>query len=141
MQSQVTMRSYHDQRRREVEFKVGDWVWLRLQQRTTTAISAAHSKLNPKYYDPYRVVQKIGMVAYKLELPPRARIHDVFHVALLKKYEGSPPAHLVPLPDLLHGRVLPTLEKDLRARLNRGCLGALDQMDRAVCCRHNLGAT
>jgi hypothetical protein len=60
------------------------------------------------------------MVAYKLELPPHAEIHDVFHVTMLKKYEGPTPAQPVPLPDLLHGRVLPTLEKILHARLNRG---------------------
>jgi hypothetical protein len=60
------------------------------------------------------------MVAYKLELPPHAEIHDVFHVTMLKKYEGPTPAQPVPLPDLLHGRVLPTPEKILHARLNRG---------------------
>jgi hypothetical protein len=60
------------------------------------------------------------MVAYKLELPPHAEIHDVFHVTMLKKYEGPTPAQPVPLPDLLHGRVLPTPEKILHARLNMG---------------------
>jgi hypothetical protein len=97
------MKTYHDEKRREVEFQEGDWVWLRLQQRTAVAISAAHSKLNPKYYGPYKVLQKISKVAYKLVLPPRARIHDVFHITLLKTYEGPAPAQLVPLPDLLHG--------------------------------------
>jgi hypothetical protein len=39
VQAQVTMKSYQDQRRREVEFSVGDWVWLRLQQRTTVGVT------------------------------------------------------------------------------------------------------
>jgi hypothetical protein len=109
LQSQVTMKSYHDQRRCEVVFQEGDWVWLKLQQRTAVAISAAaHSKLGPKYYRPYKVLQCIGKVSYKLELPNRAKIHNVFHVSVLKKYEGVAPEQIVPLPDLLHGRVLPT---------------------------------
>jgi hypothetical protein len=120
LQSQVTMKSYENQKRHDVEFEEGDWVWLRLQQRTAVAITAAHSKLNPKFYEPYKVLKKIGMVAYQLELPPRAKIHDVFHAALLKKYEGPALAQPVPLPDLLHDRVLPTPDTILRARLNRG---------------------
>ena len=59
-------------------------------------------------------------MSYKLQLPPNARIHDVFHVDLLKKFEGTVPTQLVPLPPLLHGRVIPSPEKVLRARLNRG---------------------
>jgi hypothetical protein len=88
MQSQVAMKSYEDQKRRAVEFVEGDLVWPWLQQRTTIAITTTHSKLNPKFYGPYKVLKRIGMVAYQLELPPCAKIHDVFHVALLKKYEG-----------------------------------------------------
>jgi hypothetical protein len=60
------------------------------------------------------------LVSYKLHLPPRARIHDVFHVSLLKKFEGEAPPQVVPLPVILHGRVLPTPSKVVRARLNRG---------------------
>jgi hypothetical protein len=121
LQSQVTMKSYHDQHWHEVVFQEGDWVWLRLQQRTTVAISAAaHSKLSPKYYGPYKILQHISKISYKLELPSRAKIHNVFHVSVLKKYEGAAPKQIVPLPDLLHGRVLPTPDRVLRARLNKG---------------------
>ena len=59
-------------------------------------------------------------MAYKLELPPRSRIHSVFHVVFLKKYEGAPPAEIVQLPAINHGRVLPAPTKAIRARLNRG---------------------
>jgi hypothetical protein len=76
--------------------------------------------LSPKYYGSYQVMQEIGEVAYKLQLPSRTRIHDVFHFSLLKKYEGPAPAAVVPLPDILHGKVLPSPDKVLRARLNRG---------------------
>ena len=59
-------------------------------------------------------------MAYRLRLPPKAHIHDVFHVALLKKYIGDPPVAVLPLPSILHGRVLPTPAAIVRSRLNRG---------------------
>lgn len=99
----------------------GEWAWLRLQQRSALGITpAAKSKLSPRYYGPFKVVERIGQVSYKLQLPAKARILDVFNVLLLKKFQGVPPVEIVPLPDLLHGRVIPTPEKVVRARLNRG---------------------
>jgi hypothetical protein len=81
---------------------------------------ATHSKLGPRYYGLYKILQKIGIVAYKLQLPSRARIHNVFHVSLLKKYDGPVPDQVVPLPAVFHGKVLPSPEKIIWARLNRG---------------------
>jgi hypothetical protein len=121
LQAQVTMMHAHDKNRRAVQYAVGDWVWLRLQQRSAVGVmSAAHSKLGPKFYGPYQIQQCIGEVSYRLKLPAKARNHDVFHVALLKKFEGTPPAEVVPLPDILHGKVLPTPAKVVKSRLNRG---------------------
>lgn len=62
-------------------------------------------KLGPKYFGPYRIVEHIGDVAYRLELRQGARIHDVFHVGLLKPFYGQPPVQPSPLPLLHHGRV------------------------------------
>jgi hypothetical protein len=67
IQSQVTMKSYQDRHRREVEFHEDDWVWLRLQQRTTVGVtSATPNKLGPKFFGPYQVLSRVGTVSYKL---------------------------------------------------------------------------
>jgi hypothetical protein len=78
------------------------------------------SKLSLRYFGPYKIIEKIGELAYRLQLPEKARIHNVFHVALLKKFQGTPPVSMVPLPPLQHGRVLATPAKVMKARLNRG---------------------
>ncbi|XP_066333858.1 uncharacterized protein [Miscanthus floridulus] len=87
------------------------------------------SKLGPRYFGAYQVVERLGAVAYRLKLPPKARIHDVFHVALLKKYEGDPPAAIMSLPAILRGRVVPTPSQVVWAHLNCGCWELLVQWD------------
>jgi len=47
------------------------------------------NKLSPKYYGSYKVLQNIGTMAYKLELPPASRVHPVIHVSCLKKVIGD----------------------------------------------------
>ena len=47
------------------------------------------NKLSPKYYGPYKVLQKIGTMSYKLELPASSRVHPIFHVSCLKKVIGE----------------------------------------------------
>lgn len=118
-QAQGVMKVVHDQRRRDVDFSVGDWVWLRLLQRSAAAIKlTAPNKLGPKFFGSFQVMDRIGQVSYRLPLPPKAKIHDVFHVSLLKKFTGTPPSTVPPLPDILHGCVLPTPAQVVRARLN-----------------------
>jgi hypothetical protein len=77
-------------------------------------------KLKAKYYGPFRVLAVVNVVAYKLELPPHARLHDVFHVGLLKKFHGAPPDSPAPLPPIHHGAVVLVPERVSRARLARG---------------------
>jgi hypothetical protein len=65
---------------------------------------------------PYIIQERIGSVAYRLQLPPQARIHNVFHVAFLKKFEGAPPAAPPPLPRIVHSRVVLQPECVVRTR-------------------------
>jgi hypothetical protein len=85
------MKQQADQHRSERSFEVGDWVFLRLQPYKQMSLKQAKkdNKLSPKYYGPYKVLQKIGTMAYKLELPASSRVHPVFHVSCLKKVIGD----------------------------------------------------
>jgi hypothetical protein len=77
-------------------------------------------KLKPRFFGPYRVIEVINDVAVRLALPPRTRLHDVFHVGLLKKFQGLPLEVPPPLPLIHHGAVIPELERAGKTH-TRGC--------------------
>ena len=79
-------------------YKVGNWVYFRLQPYKQTSVqSRKFGKLAPCFYGPFQVVQKVGEVSYKLDLPTGSQIYPVFHVSNLKARLG---AHMVPRPSL-----------------------------------------
>ena len=84
------MKQQAVQHRFERTFHVGDMVFLRLHpyNPSSVEIKGCH-KLAPKIYGPYKVLQNIGSVAYKLELLPYSRVHPVFHVSCVKKFIGT----------------------------------------------------
>ena len=70
LQAQQLSKRYYDANHREVEFTVGDWVWLRLLHRTAQSLDpSARRKLGPRYAGPFQVLERIGSVAYRLQLP------------------------------------------------------------------------
>ena len=85
------MKQQADQHRSERSFDVGDWVFLRLQPYKQIFLKQAKkdNKSSPNYYGPYKVLQNIGTMAYKLELPTSSRVRPVFHVSCLKKVIGE----------------------------------------------------
>jgi hypothetical protein len=88
--AQARIKKYSDLKRRERSFVVRDLVYLRLQPYREAALAVlGNLKLATKYYGPFRVVQKIGAAAYKVDLPEATKIHHVFHVSQLKKHLGK----------------------------------------------------
>jgi hypothetical protein len=115
VQAQQLAKHYYDGQHREVEYAVGDWVWLRLLHRSTQSLDPrAKRKLGPRYAGPFVILERNGQLAYHLQLPAGARIHDVFHVGLLKPYRGAAPTAMPALPPTAHGRLLPSPAKVLR---------------------------
>lgn len=109
------MKKLADRHKREVEFLVGDLVLIKLQpyQQGSMAHRQSH-KLAKEYYEPYRISQRVGPMAYKLDLPSYAKVHNVFHVSILKHYHGTtqlptlslPPEFVDGLPFLLPAAIL-----------------------------------
>jgi len=119
-QAQAVQKLHYDRHHRHVSYAVGDWVLLRFRQQPVASLPHSAGKLKARYLGPYRIVQKINEVAVRLELPPQARIHDVFHIGTLKKFHGPPPSTPPPLPDIRHGAVVPAPECVTQARKVRG---------------------
>lgn len=84
------MKQVADKHRWDIEFQKDDLGFLKLQPyRRTSVFKMAHKKLATIYFWPYRVIDRIGYVAYKQQLPEGEQIHLVFHVSLLKKVVGD----------------------------------------------------
>ncbi|XP_070054224.1 uncharacterized protein [Nicotiana tomentosiformis] len=78
-------------RRRDVEFKEYEWVFLKVSTIKGIMRFGKKGKLSLRYVEQYNVIQRIRRVAYKLELPlEMSLVHPVFHVSMLKKVVGDP---------------------------------------------------
>ncbi|GKE45135.1 putative reverse transcriptase domain-containing protein [Tanacetum coccineum] len=93
-------KSYANLKRKPMEFQFGDKVMLKVLPWKWVIHFGKREKLNPRYVGPFKVLEKVGSVAYKLKLPEElSRVHNTFHVSNLKKcYADEPLA--VPLDGL-----------------------------------------
>jgi hypothetical protein len=132
-QAQATQKLFYDRNHRAVSYQVGDWALLRLRQRSASSLpQATGGKLKARFWGPYHVTEIINDVTVRLALPAGACIHDVFHVGLLKKFQGEPPAATPSLPPLRHGAIDPEPACAVRYRVVGGVPQALIQWQGAT---------
>ncbi|XP_040971301.1 uncharacterized protein [Gossypium hirsutum] len=92
--------SYTDLKTKDIEYSVGDMVFLRVSPWKKVLRSDRKGKLSPRFIGPYQILKRVGPVAYQLELPPELyRIHDVFHVSMLRHYH-SDSTHVVTVEEI-----------------------------------------
>nr|GEY08626.1 putative reverse transcriptase domain-containing protein [Tanacetum cinerariifolium] len=90
--AQDRQKSYADLKQKPMEFEVGDRVMLKVSPWKGVVRFGKRGKLNPRYVGPFKVLAKVGIVAYKLQLPQElSRVHHTFHVSNLKKCYADEP--------------------------------------------------
>ncbi|XP_026451400.1 uncharacterized protein LOC113351672 [Papaver somniferum] len=93
------MKLFADKTRTDRTFEVGDHVYLKLQPYRQSSIAARRNfKFSTRYYGPFTILDKIGHVAHKLDLPIQSKIHHVLHVSQLKKKIGASATTIPILP-------------------------------------------
>jgi hypothetical protein len=89
--AQSWQKSYVDNRRRPLEFEVGDRVFLKVSPMRGVMRFGKKGKLSPRFVGPFEITQSVGRLAYKIALPPDlVGTHDVFHVSMLRNYIANP---------------------------------------------------
>ncbi|GJY95981.1 putative reverse transcriptase domain-containing protein [Tanacetum coccineum] len=84
-------KSYADKRRKPLEFSVGDYVLLKVSPWKGVVRFGKKGKLAPRFVGPFEIIEKVGLVAYQLDLPEELNgVHDTFYVSNLKNYLANP---------------------------------------------------
>ena len=107
--AQTRQKYYHDSTRRVLEFAEGDRVLLSTKH--VGLYCTGSPKLLPRYIGPFKVLKRIGELAYRLELPPVMKIHNVFHVTRLRRFYDDGRIQPPPLPTVVDGELEYEVEK------------------------------
>jgi hypothetical protein len=98
--AQARQKSYHDKRRKPLQFEVGNHVYLKVSPTKGVQRFGIKGKLAPRYIGPYEIKANCGPVAFQLELPPHmSAVHNVFHVSHLRKCVRLP-TEVLPEPEI-----------------------------------------
>ncbi|TQE09442.1 hypothetical protein C1H46_004935 [Malus baccata] len=98
--AQDRQKSLADKHATDRVYKVNDWVFLKLSPWKGVVRFGKKGKLSPRYIGPYQITERVGEVAYRLELPSElSKVHNVFHVSMLRQYVADP-SHVIPIQPL-----------------------------------------
>ena len=90
-------KSYADLKRKDIQYEIDEKVFLKVSPWKKVMSFERNGKLSPRFIGPYEVIEKVGLVAYKLALPPELeKIHYIFHVSMLRRYR-SDHSHVISL--------------------------------------------
>ncbi len=88
-------KSYADLKRKDIEFQIGDKVFLKVSPWKKILRFGRKGKLSPRFIGPYEIIERVRPIAYRLLLPAKLeKIHNVFHVSMLRRYR-SDPSHVI----------------------------------------------
>ena len=121
--AQSRQKSYADVRRRPLEFEVGDHVFLKVMPKRGVVRFNKRGKLLPRFIGPFEILERVGTVAYRLDLPPSmSGVHEVFHVSTLRRYTPNP-AHVVDWGEI---------EVDTDGTFEEGLVCIMDRRDQVL---------
>ena len=84
--AQDRKKSHVGLKRTAKKFQVGEHVFVKVKPKNISFKLGSYAKLAPKYCGPFEILVRVGPLAYKLALPPHIRIHNFFHISILKMY-------------------------------------------------------
>ena len=121
--AQSWQKSYANRRRQPLEFEVGDHVFLKVMPKRGVVRFDKRGKLAPRYIGPFEILESLGIVVYRLELPPSlSSVHEVFHVSMLRKYT----------PDSAHILDWGGIVVDTNGTFEEGLVHIMDSRDRVL---------
>ena len=124
--AQSRHKSYVDVRRRPLEFKVGDHVFLKVMPKRGVVRFGKRGKLSSRFIGPFEILERVSTVAYRLALPPSmSGVHEVFHVSMLRRYTPDP-AHVVDWGEI---------EVDTDGTFEEGPVCIMDSRDQVLQCK------
>ena len=83
-------KSYVDMKRKDIRYEIGEKVFLKVSPWKKVMRFGKNGKLSPRFIGPYEVIEKVGPVAYGALPPELEKIHNVFHVSMLRRYKSDP---------------------------------------------------
>ena len=124
--AQSWQKSYTDVRHRSLEFEVRDHVFLKVMPKRGVVRFGKRGKLSPRFIGPFKILERVGTVAYRLALPPSmSGVHEVFHVSMLRRYTPDP-SHLVDWGEI---------EVDTDGTFEEGPMCIIDSWDQVLRCK------